>query len=308
MKKVNIIMPAYNGEKYIGEQIESLLNQTYPCIDIYIRDDKSSDHTAEVIASYLGKEPEGKKIIVVDNEGVNWGYVRNVFDTWKLTAPADYYCFCDQDDVWYADKVEKSVALLESKGDDVPALCFTGFNYCDANLNYLRTSDPVPKSLDLKSVCYDFYVLNFNICVNHAFREQFFSHLPPDGKYPHYPDSWMAKMAAAQGRLFCVDEPLVKYRRNEQAVSYSNHSILTLFLWRMRRYFVENETKMVKKELRDFQTSFSNYIGLKDKQILDIFNQRSIMHYIKKIFHPARLRRKWSDELGLRAMFILGKL
>lgn len=300
-------MPAYNGEKYIGEQIESLLNQTYPCIDIYIRDDKSSDHTAEVIASYLGKEPEGKKIIVVDNEGVNWGYVRNVFDTWKLTAPADYYCFCDQDDVWHADKVEKSVALLESKGDDVPALCFTGYNFCDKDLNYMRPSDHIPKVMDLKTVCYDFYVLNFNICVNHAFREQFFNHLPSNGQYPFYPDSWMAKMAAAQGRLFLVDEPLVKYRRNEQAISYANHSALTLFLWRFKRFVLGDETSRIRDDLEHFQESYSGLISPKDNRMMDIFNRHGV-HWLQRIIYPARLRRNWKDELALRLMFLLRKV
>lgn len=307
MKKVNIILPAYNGEKYIGEQLESLLNQTYPLIDIYVRDDKSRDETVDVIRSYQGREPEGKRIILVDNGGVNWGYVRNVFDTWKLTAPADYYCFCDQDDVWHADKVEKSVALLESKGDDAPALCFTGFNYCDKDLNFLRPSEAVPKAMNLGSVCYDFYVLNFNICVNHALREQFFSHLPPNGQYPHYPDAWMAKMAAAQGRLFCVEEPLVKYRRNEQALSYANHSALTLFIWRFKRFVLGSETAKIREDLVNFQQAYSGVICPQDDRMMDIFNRHGA-HWLHRIFYPARLRRAWKDELALRLMFLMRKV
>lgn len=62
MKKVNVILPAYNGEKYIGEQIESIFSQTYRNVDIYIRDDNSSDHTVDVIKSYIGMEPDGKRI------------------------------------------------------------------------------------------------------------------------------------------------------------------------------------------------------------------------------------------------------
>lgn len=301
-------MPAYNGAKYIGAQIESLLAQTFPNIDIYIRDDKSSDQTVDVIKSFMGKEPDGKKIILIDSDNTNWGYIRNVFDSWKLTNPADYYCFCDQDDYWHADKVEKSVSLLESMGEEKPALCFTGFNYCDMNLNFMRHSEPIPEKLNLKNVCYDFVALNFNITVNHAFRTQFFSNLPADGKYPYYPDLWMSQMAAAQGRLFFLNEALVEYRRNEQAVSYFNRNAFTLLAWRIRHFLINNETKTLRYELTSFQKAYSTIISEKDNRMLDIFNRKNGNHYFQRLFYPARLRRKLNDEIALRLMFLFGKL
>ena len=163
MKKVNVILPAYQGEEYIGEQIESLLRQTYPYVDIYIRDDHSSDRTVEIIRSYMGKEPEGKRIILIDNNNTNWGYVRNVFDTLRLTEPADFYCFSDQDDVWHDDKIEKCVKLLESKGNELPALCFTGFNYCYSDLSFMKKSISAPDHPELRQVCFDFIALNFSL-------------------------------------------------------------------------------------------------------------------------------------------------
>ena len=308
VKKVNIILPAFNGEKYIGEQIESLLNQTYPNIDIYIRDDRSRDNTVNVIRSYIGQEPEGKKIILVDNEDKNWGYVRNVFDTWKLTDTADYYCFCDQDDVWHADKVEKSVALLESKGTEKPALCFTGFNYCDSGLHFIRKSDPVPEPLGLQNVCYDFLALNFNITVNHAFREVFFAKLPPDGSYPNYPDYWMSHAAACYGRLYCLQKAEVEYRRQEKAASYANHNPFSFFLWRFKMFFLGDETKKISKALKDLYQVYGNIMSESDEKMMRIFIQNSFVHYLQKVFYPARLRRDPKEEIALRVMFLLGML
>ena len=93
MKKVTVILPAYNGEKYIGAQIESLLNQTWDNLDIVIRDDGSGDGTLREIRSRIGREPAGKRILLAEDEEGNRGYVRNVFDTWKESAASDYYCF-----------------------------------------------------------------------------------------------------------------------------------------------------------------------------------------------------------------------
>lgn len=307
MKKVTVILPAYNGEKYIGQQIESLLNQTWENLDIVIRDDGSSDDTLRVIRSWVGKEPRGKRIrIAVDDEG-NRGYVRNVFDTWKETEPADYYCFCDQDDVWRPEKIEKSVALLESKGTDVPALCFTGYNVCDSELHFLRKSDPVPEEPQLSAVCYDFPALNFTITVNHAFREAFFANLPADGNYPNYPDSWMAKMAAAYGRLYAINEPLAEYRRNDQAASWSNHSALSLLVWRVKMFLTGDEPPKIAKELRDLRDVFEPVMIEDDRAMMKVFTEKSREYYFRRLFWRDRLRRRRIEELELRLLFLLGK-
>lgn len=292
VKKVNIILPAYNGEKYIGDQIESLLDQTYSNIDIYIRDDRSRDNTVNVIRSYIGKEPVGKKIILIDNNDINWGYVRNVFDTWKLTDPADYYCFCDQDDVWHKDKVEKSVALLESKGTDKPALCFTGFNFCDSELRFMRASDPVPEPLGLRNVCYDFLALNFNIMVNHSFRETFFANLPLDGSYPNYPDFWMSQVAACYGRLYCLQEATVEYRRQEQAASFSNHNQFSFFLWRFKMFFMSDETKKISKDLNDLFSVYKSVLSESDKKNAENFYTEECCKLLSENFLSGSFEKK----------------
>ncbi|MBQ3278580.1 MAG: glycosyltransferase [Clostridia bacterium] len=307
MKKVVVILPAYNGEKYIGAQIESLLNQTWENLDIVVRDDGSRDDTLRVIRSWIGREPKGKRILpVVDDDG-NRGYIRNVFDTWKKSEPADYYCFCDQDDVWRPEKIEKCVALLESKGDNVPALCFHGYNVCDSELHFLRKSDPVSAEPDLAAVCYDFPCLNFTIVVNHAFREAFFANLPKDGDYPNYPDSWMAKMAACYGRLYAINEPLAEYRRNDQAASWSNHSAISLLVWRMKKFLAGDEPEKIAKELRDLREVFAPVMIEQDQEMMKVFTEKSRAHYFRRLFWPDRLRRRKIEELELRFLFLLNK-
>lgn len=308
MKKVNIILPAYNGEKYIGEQIESILGQTYGNIDLYIRDDESRDNTKKIIDSYVGKEPSGKKIIVIDNGRENWGYVKNVFETLRLSGEADYYAFCDQDDVWLPEKIEKQIEMLESKTNNSPALCFTEFNYCDSQLNYMRDSVKIPQPLELRNVVYDFIVLNFNIMINKALRDELFQQILDYGAYPHYPDFWMSQVAAGFHGLYCVPEKLVNYRRNENACSSFNQNKLLLLKWRIENILAGDETKKIKRELKKYYECFSYSLNKDDRKLMEMITKPSVIHYFQKIFYPKRFRNTFSDEVALRFLFIMGKL
>ena len=106
MKTVNILLSAYNGEKFIAEQIESLLAQDYPAVTIHIRDDGSTDRTVEIVRQYTDR-PNVKLY-----EGENVGYRKSF--AWLLAncRDADYYAYCDQDDYWMPDKISRAVRAL----------------------------------------------------------------------------------------------------------------------------------------------------------------------------------------------------
>lgn len=125
-KKVVILMSTYNGEKYIEEQLESLLNQTYSDIKIFIRDDGSKDRTKEIIKQFLQKS---KNIFLI--EGENIGFINSFFELLNISDTADYYAYCDQDDVWMEDKIERAVKFLEKSDSNKPVLYFSNSDYYD---------------------------------------------------------------------------------------------------------------------------------------------------------------------------------
>ena len=84
-KKVAVIMSTYNGELFIREQLDSILNQTYKNIEIVVRDDGSKDKTVEIIKEYMQKYPN-----IVLHQGENLGFIKSFFELLKL-AEADYY-------------------------------------------------------------------------------------------------------------------------------------------------------------------------------------------------------------------------
>ena len=93
MEQIDILMATYNGEKYLREQIESILNQTYSNIRLIISDDCSKDKTREIIKEY---EQKDNRIIAYFQEN-NLGYAKN-FEFLLTKVENDFYMLSDQDD------------------------------------------------------------------------------------------------------------------------------------------------------------------------------------------------------------------
>ena len=109
--KVVILLSTYNGEKYLKEQLDSLLNQTYKNIDIYIRDDGSKDETVNIIKKYQNEYDN-----IHLEEGKNLGFIKSFFELLKNgDENVDIYSYCDQDDIWEEDKIERAVKFINKE-------------------------------------------------------------------------------------------------------------------------------------------------------------------------------------------------
>jgi rhamnosyltransferase len=104
-EKIDILMATYNGEKYIHEQIESIINQTYKNWRLLISDDGSVDGTVEIIKKYIKKD---KRIELIEDNLGNLGVVKKFRELLKR-AEADYIMFSDQDDIWLNNKIERTL-------------------------------------------------------------------------------------------------------------------------------------------------------------------------------------------------------
>ena len=104
-------MASYNGEKFIEEQLQSILDQTMAVDEIIICDDRSSDNTASVVREFIRNNALEDKVHFFVNEE-NLGYASNFIEALRKTT-GDYVFFCDQDDIWISDRVEKMIGVLE---------------------------------------------------------------------------------------------------------------------------------------------------------------------------------------------------
>lgn len=138
--EVAILMSTYNGAKYLGEQLDSLIGQTFTGWNLFIRDDGSNDDTREIIAEYSAKDPR----IHLFRDPVPHRGVKGSFVALLRSVDAKYYMFCDQDDFWKPSKIEHSMQAMReaesSSGEATPVLVTTDLAVVDERLNVTAES------------------------------------------------------------------------------------------------------------------------------------------------------------------------
>lgn len=303
--KVNILLSTYNGESYLAEQLDSLLAQTYSNITIFVRDDGSSDSTVSIIKEYQSKHSNIKLINPNDDE--NLGYMKSFWALLSFDNSADYYSFCDQDDVWLPNKVELGVATLESINTHAaPMLYSSSFHYCDNHLKV--TGDPIilPTYITLKDVLFYTPAFGFTILINKSLRDVALassSHC----EFPH--DSWCQKIAASMGTFYHDTAATALYRRHSSTVTYADSSNLKLIRKWLQNDVLGNMLDDNHNTIRQFLQDYEKKLSPQQKKLLLCFASQpfSLKVYFMRLFFPHRLRPSLGGELALRICFLLTK-
>lgn len=205
----DVILAAYNGEKYIQEQIESILRQTIKPNKIIVRDDCSTDKTLDILLEY-SKNTDIPFLVIAD--GTNLGYIKN-FEAMIEYTTSDFVFFSDQDDLWINNKAEVLLGALQRNAT-------TNVVFSDAylvndekkNIGSLWNSIGFSQSEEIISLQRQ---LTNNIVTGAtmAVRRNFLiSTLPFPANVPH--DYWIATNACATDGLFPVKDKLICYRQH----------------------------------------------------------------------------------------------
>lgn len=212
-EKIDILLATYNGEKYVAEQIDSILNQSYKNINLIISDDCSSDSTPEMLKEYENKDSRVKVYIQNNNLGV----VKNIeFLLNKVESP--YYMLADQDDYWLPEKVEKSLETLKNNDAD---LVFGDLEVVDEKLNtmyksfndYMLLTRKINKYINSYKVNYLYNCVTG--CTILAKKETIEKVLPlPTNSKRLIHDHWIGIMVSLNGKLAYMPETYIKYRQH----------------------------------------------------------------------------------------------
>lgn len=134
MVSVMVLLSAYNGDKYIKEQIESILNQAGVNVKLLIRNDGGDpeEKTRNIIREYALKDDRVSLI-----EGENLGCARSFWTLLQVASPADYYAFADQDDVWLPDKLKAATDFLKKFDNTLPQLYCGSVKIVDSELKLI---------------------------------------------------------------------------------------------------------------------------------------------------------------------------
>lgn len=232
MKSVSVLMSTYNGEFYIKDQLDSILNQEGVKVKIYIRDDGSTDKTVEIIKLYQ-KSNNNITLLEDGNIGATKSFYRlsNYINNSEIDF--DFYAFADQDDIWHSDKLSRAVNILERMNNDKPNLYYSNLNlYNDTNsLNGKLLESGIVKNTKEQSLA---QIFTYGCtCVFNKEALNKFCRL--DESKDIYHDNWIYLVCKFLGNTYYDEESYIKYRQHDNNLSGKKNRGFKLFIERLKK-------------------------------------------------------------------------
>lgn len=299
---VTVLLAVYNGEKYLKSQIDSLLDQTFKEIKIIIRDDGSNDNSTRIIAEYCKNYPQ----IISTVEGVPTGNAARNFARLLEVCDDDYIMFCDQDDIWLPEKIEKTLEAVKSqegKCGEIPVLAHSDLKVVDQNLNVISDS-----FFNFQKLCQDNvtlprlltqnYVTGCTVMINRALKEKCGT-IPPSC-IMH--DWWLALVAVLFGKIICLKNPTILYRQHSgnQVGAKSAYGVA----------FIKRKLATLDKVRENYSATYTqaaalidcyrNVLSAEHRHILEVYCSMQNMNKINRI----RIIRKYDFKKGTRLRVI----
>jgi len=205
---VSIALCTYNGDRFLKEQLDSILNQEYNNIaEVICVDDNSTDHTWEILENYAKKYAVFK---IFKNKS-NLGFIKNYEKAVTLTT-SQFIAISDQDDIWYPSKISKLIAGI---GNNL--MIYSDNDFIDINGESCGIKFSDKRNLTTCTSCLNFAL--FNVISGHTMlfnRDLLKYALPFPIDIPY--DFWLGFQAVQQGKIQVVNEALVGYRQHENNI------------------------------------------------------------------------------------------
>lgn len=220
MKNVQVLMSTYNGEKYLKEQIDSILSQENVEVSLLIRDDGSTDKTISILEKIVKENTNVSYYI-----GKNIGAAKSFIDLVNQSKEVDYYAFADQDDVWNSKKIISAIEKIEND-TNIPSLYISALEVVDEELN----------TIEIKKVsgnlCFEGEMAkNFATGCTMVFNKKLCNAIKTyNPSYIIMHDSWITRVCYAIGGNVVVDEnTYIKYRQHgNNVVGYKDEGFRKL--------------------------------------------------------------------------------
>ena len=217
---VDVLLATYNGEKYIREQIESILNQTYKNIRLIISDDCSKDNTEEVVSKY--KDNRIKYHRLENNSGAAVARTEAM-----KKARGSYMSFLDSDDLWKKDKLEKQLEFMNKNNYNFTC---TEYEQIDEEGNKLNKVIKVKKRADYNRILLDCPVGNSTVMYN---VEKLGKFEVPNIRKRNDDALWL-QILKKEKYIYGMPDILMEYRIRSNSIS-SNKLSLVKYHWQLYR-------------------------------------------------------------------------
>lgn len=210
---VAVLMSTYNGEKYLREQMDSLLNQTGVMLEIFVRDDGSTDGTIDILKDYSERNTN-VRLDIGNNVGVGNSFMQLVY---SVPNNFDYYAFSDQDDIWLDNKLSKAIEMIgENEGSIL--YCSNQILIDSSGKEIGIRYDKTPNLL-LEKILVHNKATGCTMVWNSALQKILGLHLPSEQLLKNrIHDVWVAMVASVCGNIIYDENSYILYRQHENNV------------------------------------------------------------------------------------------
>lgn len=281
MYKVQVLLSTYNGEKYIKEQIESILNQKEVEVSLLIRDDGSSDKTIEIIGKLADKN---NNIIYYKDE--NLGPARSFMDLLYKSGEYDYYAFADQDDIWRNQKLISAINMLKEKENE-PSLYMSALEVVDENLNLIETKK-VNGNLSFEGEMIRNFATGCTMVLNKKLCDIIKQYNP---SYLIMHDSWITRVCyAVGGNVIIDDNSYIKYRQHTgNVLGYKDEGFQKLK--RQFKIAFKNNISMRVNIAKELKNGYYKMLTNEAKEVVDnLINYQEDKKAKKWLLHNKKFR------------------
>jgi glycosyltransferase involved in cell wall biosynthesis len=274
MDTVDVLMSIYKPDKvYLIKQLKSIDEQTYKNITLYVYNDCPSER----IDKELFKEHIHYPIVFLETDGENRGFIK-AFEKLINESKGKYVAFCDQDDIWKKDKIEKCVGTLKKDKSLAVATDRSIINEND-EVKIQSVRETVNKNYENwmtgDDICKYDLVICFAVGMCLVADGDFARSTCPISEFSGH-DQWLLACASTEGKVSFINEPLVMYRRHDHNVSGVMNDV------KSKKQYYEKRVLAQKKMYEDF---FKKYPNHKDKDEMMDFVEKRMNHSTIGLLH-----------------------
>ncbi|MBK5552219.1 glycosyltransferase family 2 protein [Pseudomonas sp. TH03] len=304
-EKVAVLVCTYNGARYLKEQFDSFVNQTHKNWSIYVSDDGSSDATLDILKSYQQQLGDDRLFIF---QGPRKGFAKNFLSLVKnASITANYYAFSDQDDIWFEEKLSRSIEQIEDSSKR-PALYCSRTKLVDSNLEPMGYS-PLFKS----PPCFENALVQSiaganTMLINNPARE-LMQRIPDDA--PVAAHDWLAYLlvSGCGGKVIYDPSPTLHYRQHEGNLIGANADLRNQIL-RIRKMLTGRFSEWSAQNLTILHSVIKD-LTAKNRQALEMFElarQSRLLPRLKLMKKSGVHRQTLKGNISLIAATLLNKI
>lgn len=305
--RIGVLLSAYNGEKYIVQQVQSIMNQNNVAnITLLIRNDGSTDNTSQILNELKRKY---SNLVVI--EGKNIGLIASFFKLLEIAVKEynfDYYSFSDQDDYWLKDKLETAVSYLSTNAENIPLLYGCRSIVVDEKLKPTGFMTQAKKrEITFYNTAIQNIVIGHNQVLNRSLA-QLLINQKPNFKKVYSQDLWITNVAAVTGNIIFDNTPHTYYRMHgDNQLGYGKGTVdrICSHIVRLRK----KESQKMAAQLNYFCKYFNDFLSNTEKKEISLFfnSQRSLRQRAKYIKSSKLYRQNPKETYLYKTLYLLGQ-